>query len=315
MANPGLLARFASNVYWLGRYLERAENLARILDINETYARSGEAGPDWRRVLDLYADTDRFAESYEAADAASVLGFYVIDSNNPTSIAATVRMARENARSLRHLISTEMWTHLNIFQNRVARLNQRDLRQSNVSTVCAEIKEACQTFEGVAEGTFFRGEPWCFYQLGKYLERADQTTRILDIGFGRLDEDVPETLEAVHWNVLLRSVAGYHAFRGLYPAGSQPRDIATFLLYDEEFPRAVGLCVDRLSARLGELETRHGHRRHTAVENARRDLAFALTTGPGNRITPRSLHKFLDSMQVSLGSLSTAITGAYFGGN
>jgi uncharacterized alpha-E superfamily protein len=312
---PSLLARFASNVYWLGRYLERAENLARILDINETYARGGATGPDWQRVLDLYADTPRFFERNQTADAASVLNFYVIDLANPTSIAATVRMARENARSLRHLISTEMWTHLNIFHNRVARLNQRDLRLSNVSNVCEDIKEACQTFEGIAEGTFFHGEPWCFYQIGKYIERADQTTRILDIGFGRIAEDTQDTLETVHWNVLLRSVAGYHAFRGLYPAGSQPRDIATFLLYDEEFPRAVGLCVERLSVRLGELETRHGHARHAAVEDARRNLVFSLTTGPGGHITPRNLHKYLDSLQISLGTVSTSLTLAFFAGN
>lgn len=310
-----LLARFASNVYWLGRYMERAENLARILDINETYARGGPDGPDWKRVLDLHSDTDRFRETHDTIDAASVLNFYVVDRSNPTSIASTIRMARENARSLRHHISTEMWTDLNIFYNSTMALTQRDLRLNNVSAVCAEVKEACQTFEGIAEGTFFRGEQWCFYQLGKYIERADQTTRILDIGFGRIADDTVEALETVHWNVLLRSVAGYQAFRGLYPAGSKPRDIATFLLYDEEFPRAVGLCVGRISDRLGDLEIRHGHKRHLPVEDARRELAFKLTTGPGRRITPTGLHKFLDSLQISLGGVSSAISGAYFGGN
>jgi uncharacterized alpha-E superfamily protein len=310
-----LLARFASNIYWLGRYMERAENLARILDINETYARGGDGSPDWLRVLDLHADSDRYFKKHSSVDAANVLNFYVVDVSNPTSVHATVRMARENARSLRHLISTEMWTHLNIFFNKVAQLTQRDLRTSNVSAVCADIKEACQTFEGIAEGTFFRGEAWCFYQIGKYIERADQTTRILDIGFGRIADDKVDTMESIHWNVLLRSVAGYHAFRGLYPAGSQPGDVATFLLYDEEFPRAVALCAERLSARLAELETRHGHKRHAAVEDARRALVFALTTGPGSRITPVGLHKFLDTLQVSLGVVSSAVTDAYFGGN
>lgn len=310
-----LLARFASNVYWLGRYMERAENIARILDINETYARSGSGQPDWKRVLDLYADEARFLSAHKKIDAANVLNFYMIDRANPTSIVSTVRMARENARSLRHLISTEMWTDLNIYYNSVMALTQRDLRLNNVSAVCTDVKSACQTFEGIAEGTFFRGEPWCFYQLGKYVERADQTTRILDMGFGRIADDTVETMESVHWNVLLRSVAGYHAFRGLYPAGSQPRDIANFLLYDEEFPRAVGLCVSRISDRLAELESRHGHKRHTAVEDARRNLAFALTTGPGRRITPSGLHKFLDSLQISLGGVSVAISGAFFGNN
>ena len=310
-----LLARFASNIYWLGRYMERAENLARILDINETYARSGSGDPDWRRVLDLQADSVRFFDRHDNVDAATVLNFYVIDASNPTSIAATVRMARENARALRHLISTEMWTHLNIFHNRVAQLTQRDLRPSNVSTVCAEVKVACQTFEGIAEGTFFRGEAWCFYQIGKYIERADQTTRILDIGFGRIAEDMVDTMESVHWNVLLRSVAGYHAFRGLYPAGSQPRDVATFLLFDEEFPRAVGLCVERLTTRLSDLELRHDHAQYPRVEDAKKGLALALETGLGKRITATGLHKFLDSVQVSLGVVSDAVAETYFGGN
>lgn len=307
-----LLARFANNIFWLGRYMERAENVARILDINETYARESAGGPDWRRVLELYADNERFFERNGKANAANVLNFYVLDRSNPTSIAASIHMARENARSLRHLISTEMWTHLNMFHNWMTTLNQRDIRLNNVSRLCAEIKEACQTFEGVAEGTFLRSEAWCFYQMGKYLERADQTTRLLDMGFLHAKDDQSEALASVHWSVLLRSVAGYHAFRGRHPAGSSPKDIAIFLLYDREFPRAVGLCVERLSTRLTELETLHGHSRHAQVEQERRNLVFRLETGPGSRITPDRLHKFLDELQVALGDVSTAIAYNYF---
>ena len=140
--------------------------------------------------------------------------------------------------------------------------------------------------------------------MGKYLERADQTTRILDMGFERAAEDLGVALEAVHWNVLLRSVAGYHAYRSRHPAGSQPQDIAMFLLYDQEFTRAVDLCVESLSTRLTELETLHGNRRHQSVETARRALVFALDTGPGSRITRRRLHKFLDELQVYLANVS-----------
>ncbi|NNE85401.1 MAG: alpha-E domain-containing protein [Alphaproteobacteria bacterium] len=309
-----LVARFASNIFWIGRYVERAENVARILDINETYARENEEGPDWRRVLDLHADTDIFLDRYDRVDAANVVAFYVTDRDNASSIASAIYQARENARSVRHLISTEMWTHLNISHNRMLELTARDLRLDNLSRLCAEIKEACQTFEGIAEGTFLRGERWCFYQMGKYLERADQTTRILDMSFERSTEDLGEAMAAVHWNVLLRSVAGYHAFRGRHPAGSQPRDIAMFLLYDHEFPRAVSLCVERLSTRLLELETLHGNRRHESVEHARRALVFALDTGPGSRITQRRLNIFLDELQVYLADVSDAVAATYFSG-
>ncbi len=306
-----LIARFGWNIFWLGRYMERAEALARILDINETYARDNPEGPDWEVVLDLYADTERFMETHEKPDAAAVSNFYVIDRGNPTSIAYSIAEARQNARSVRHLISTEMWTQLNMFHNQLSVLTQRDIRMNNLSRICAEVKTDCQTFEGVAEGTFFRGEAWCFYQLGKYLERADQTTRILDMGYDRISAHDAEGRDSIHWSVLLRSVAGYHAFRSLHPAGSAAADIAGFLLYDREFPRAVALCVERVTARLHELETRHGHQRRKSVEDARRALAFTLETGLGQRVTPTRLHKFIDELQISLGDLSNEIGKAY----
>ncbi|MDA0786884.1 MAG: alpha-E domain-containing protein, partial [Proteobacteria bacterium] len=206
-----------------------------------------------------------------------------------------------------HLISTEMWTHLNMFHNMVSKLTPRDIRLDKLSRVCGEIKLDCQSFEGIAEGTFFRGEAWCFYQLGKYLERADQTTRVLDMGFDRVSDMESDGRVSIHWSVLLRSVAGYHAFRSLHPAGSSAKDIAGFLLYDQEFPRAVALCVERVSARLHELEIRHDHQRRPRVEEARRSLVFTLETGLGQRVTSRRLHKFIDDLQVALANISAEI--------
>lgn len=306
-----LVARFGWNIFWLGRYVERAEALARILDINETYARDKPEGPDWLRVLDLYSDTKRFKKTYGVADAASVSKFYVLDTNNFTSIASSIAAARGNARSVRHLISTEMWTHLNMFHNQIGKLTQNDIRLSNLSRVCTDIKFDCQSFEGIAEGTFFRGEAWCFYQMGKYLERADQTTRILDMGYDRITDVEEDGRDSIHWSVLLRSVAGYHAFRSLHPAGSSARDIASFLLYDQEFPRAVALCVDQISNRLQDLEKRHDHARHARVEEARRSLSFTLETGLGQRVTSRRLHKFIDDLQIALGDVSAEIGKGY----
>lgn len=307
-----LLARFAGNLSWLGRYLERSENIARILHINETYGRDDPQGPDWRRVLRLYADEERFDETHDDASAAEVLGFYVTDRDNPGSIVSSISAARENARSVRHLISTEMWTHLNIFSSQVRALKAKDLRLANLSAVATAVINGCQSFEGIAEGTFLRGEPWCFFQIGKYLERADQTTRILDISSDRLLLDKEDTVATVQWNLLLRSVSAYHAYRGRHPGVSRPHDIASFLLYDTEFPRAVALCVDRMTSLLRDIEKRHGTRRGTKVEQARRALEFSLETGPGQELTPESLHAFLDGLQVALGRVSSVIGETYF---
>lgn len=307
-----LVARFAENIFWIGRYLERAENMLRVLHINETYARDRPKGPDWERVLSIYGDRELFAERYDKPDADSVLFFYLLDRNNPFSFVESIRMARENARSVRHLISTEMWVHLNILHGKVKALKPRDIRLPNLSRLATALICDCQTFEGITDGTFTRGEAWCFYEIGKYLERGDQITRVLDVGFGHLPEETPDAVAAVQWNVLLRSVSGYYAFRSRHPAGSRPDEIATFLLYDTEFPRSVTLCVQRMTTRLRDLQSRHRLSHPGALEKARRALEFSLETGPGAGIDAGELHEFLDQIQLSLGAVSDAVRQGYF---
>ncbi len=308
-----LVARFAANTYWLGRYLERAESVARILDINETFARDRPDGPDWERMLVLFGDRARFLETHPIITSQGVLAFYMNDKTNPSSVAFSISAAKQNARSVRHIISTEMWKQLNVFHNKVVTRTKRGVALSSLSPVCDEISEGCQTFEGIAEGTFLRGEAWCFYNLGKYIERADQTTRILDIGYGQVAHAEGDAFRSVHANVLLRSVSGYHAYRSRYPTVLRSRDIANFMLYDQQFPRAVALCATQMSARIQELDRLCGVRRLTEAEKARKELEFLLKTGLGGKFTPGQLGKFLDQVQIALGDVSDAVGKTYFG--
>ena len=236
----------------------------------------------------------------------------MLDRENPSSIGSAVAAARQNARSIRHLISTEMWTQINIFHNQISALTQRDIRLSNLSPLCTSIKLDCQTFEGIAEGTMTRGEAWLFYQLGKNIERGDQTTRVLDMGYDWLATGEDDPPISVHWNMLLRSVAGYHAYRSQYPSGSNSSDVATFFLYDREFVRSVTRCVERVSECLKDVEKRHDERRLEKLELARRALAFYLDTGLGKNFTRRGLHKFLDGLQGKIGKLSQEVSESYF---
>lgn len=307
-----LLARFAENIFWLARYLERVENLARILDINETYARDNPDGPDWQKVLVLHGDVKRYLESHDTADERGVLSFYVTDRSNPTSIVSSIAQARENARSVRHLISTEMWTQINMLHGQVRAITARDIRPSMLSPTARKIIIGCQAFEGIAEGTFFRGEPWLFYHLGKYVERADQTTRILDMGCNRLFIEEGDAVAWVHWNVMLRSVSGYHAFCATHSAATSPHEIAGFLLYDTEFPRAVGLCLARLTDRLRDIEKRPGHRRSAAVEAARKDLEALLDSARGQKLSAGRMHSFLDKLQSGLADFSQQVAISFF---
>ena len=157
-----------------------------------------------------------------------------------------------------------------------------------------------------------RGEAWLFYQLGKNIERADQTTRVLDMGYGWLSTSEDDAPISVHWNMLLRSVAGYHAYRSRHPAGSYMSDVAAFLLYDEEFARSVACCMDDVSEVLSATEKRLGSTRQASLEKARKELVSYLETGLGMRVNRSKLHRFLDGLQSKIGELSEAIDSVYF---
>ena len=259
-----LLARSAENLFWLARYVERAENLARILDVQETFARDHGASQDWRLVLVINADAEEFFKRHSEADSASVLRFYVIDRTNPTSIFFNVHAARENARALRPLISTEMWTQLNMLYNRVLALKPTDVAEEKLSTLCDWIKRGCDAHTGITAGTFYRDEGWCFYQLGAAIECADQTTRLLDVKFlnfmAQADQDPGSATDSFYWMALLRSAAGYQAFRRRHPRGMVPEQVAAFLLSDPCFPRSVACCLGVIGEQLNALRRQYNLR-------------------------------------------------------
>ncbi|HYZ27284.1 MAG TPA: alpha-E domain-containing protein [Geminicoccaceae bacterium] len=313
---PSLLARFAENNFWLARYMERAENLARILDVNETFAQDSRGPEDWLPIVHLHADDARFFGAHAAATAEAVIHFYVLDGANPTSIISAVRMARENARSLRHLISTEMWRHLNVFYNRLVGLGPADLALSNLSSLCATIKEDCQLHAGIVEGTYYRDQGWYFYHLGKYLERADQTTRLLDINTHRL---VPSPgaagtgADASQWNAVLRSAAGYHAFRRAYPSGMEPAKVAQFLLFDRGFPRSVAVCVREMVELFRGLTSLPDLAGAPVRTGALEALRHAGEASDVNQVLTTGLHEFLDQLQIQLIRLTNDLGSTFFG--
>lgn len=313
-----LLARWADNLFWLARYIERAENLARILDVQETFARDSGGQHDWRVVLVINADEEAFFARYREADAASVLRFYLIDRANPTSIHADIHAARENARALRPLISTEMWTQLNIFYNRVAALTPGDVAEERLNRVCDWIKRGCDAHTGITEGTFYRDEGWCFYKLGAAIECADQTTRLLDAKFlsfaARADGDPGSAADSFYWMALLRAAAGYQAFRRRQPRGMVPEQVAAFLLCDPCFPRSVacnlGVVADQLTALRRQHGLRAAGRALQLLDGLQDDLDLRKVKAV---IANGELHRFNDVLQRGFSGLAGVIGEAFFG--
>ena len=309
-----LLARFAENNYWMARYMERTENLARILDVNESFAWDSGGVRDWLPVVQLHADEARFGAVHAEATAEAVAQFYVLDRQNPNSIVSMIGTARESARSMRHLISTEMWTQLNVFYNRIANLRARDVRLSQLSALCATVKLDCQLHTGIIEGTYHRDEGWIFYHIGKSLERADETTRLLDIKLHRLvgASHAESFADVSQWNALLRSVAGYHAFRRIHPSGIAAAEVAGFLLFNPAFPRAVIVCLAEVDELLLALERQHRMNGATVVREALAPLAAAVESAAGDAINLGGLRDFLDSVQSRINIVGNAMKDAFF---
>jgi len=310
-----LLARYAESLFWMGRYVERAENLARIMDVTETFSRDSQGAQNWYSVVQINADEERFSESYGEASAQAVRRFYMLDAANPTSILASVRAARECARALRPLISTEMWMQLNVFYNAVSEMRAPDIASSRLSRTCSFVKEACQTHVGITEGTFYRDQGWYFLQLGRHLERADQTTRLLDIKYHLLLPAIAEVnsaLDTGQWNALLRAAAGYHAFRRVFPRGMTPDAVAGFLLLNEFFPRSVALCVDRADSLLTELRSRHRLRGGSGALEILDEVRATLASRSIESIIAGGLHEFIDALQISLTHISNDVAASFF---
>lgn len=311
-----LLARYADCIFWLARYIERAENLARILDVNETFSRDSRGGQNWRSIVQLNSDEERFFATHRAATVHSVVDFYVIDADNPTSIISAIHFARENARTLRPLISTEMWVQLNVFYNRLVGLRAVDLAPGNLAALFASIKEACQTHTGITEGTFFRDQGWYFYQIGRYIERADQTTRLLDAKYHLLlpsISDVGSPVDVSQWNALLRSAAGYHAYRRLHAASTTPARVAGFLLLNTAFPRSVHHCVREVGRLLGDVKSRYSLRGGNDAAEELDRLRVLLGTLDIATVLRDGLHEFLDSIQAQLIAVTRELSSAFFG--
>jgi uncharacterized alpha-E superfamily protein len=314
-----LLARYAESIFWLARYMERAENLARILEVQEAFARDSKGSHDWGMILKINADRVRFHANQKEATAAAVLHFYVTDRGNHTSLVSNVFHARENARALRPLISTEMWVQLNVFYNRVAALRPADVSEERLVRLCALVKEGCDTQAGITAGTFYRDEAWSFYQLGAAVECADQTTRLLDAKFlalkARADAPAPgSAADASYWTALLRSAAGYQAFRRLQPRGMDAEQVAAFMICDPSFPRSVACNLGVIAAELTRLRRHYRLRPAADALELLDELTGALDLANVREALARGeLHLFNDAVQRSLAALSAHLARSFFG--
>lgn len=313
-----MLSRFADNAFWLGRYIERTESIVRMISVTEGFALDGAETDAWTPVLKVYSDEKAFAATEKAPEARAVASFYLTDRSNPNSAISCVTVARENARTLRHLISTESWRQISILYDHLTALAKRRVAVSKLSQICEDVRLSCCALRGAKDTTWYRDEVWLFNRLGTTLERADQMTRFMDMKYFQVTggedspDDAPQPMpDVAWWNTLLRAASGYHAFQRLFSFNPQPEDAAAFLLQDLSFPRSVRGAAEAAFETLDRLDKDFSAKPGQDVKGAAKAFADRLEAPPA-RLTGRSLHRYLDDIQKDIMSLANALNERYF---
>jgi len=308
-----MLSRVADSVFWMARYVERAENVARFIDVNRnlTLDLGEELGDQWAPLVYTTGDDAPFFKKYQEATRENVLQFLTFDAENPNSILSCISHARENARTAREIISSDMWEELNRFYLLV-RDGVRDGAQSD-HEFFAQIKRASHLLIGTTDATMSHGEAWHFARLGRLLERADKSTRILDVKYFLLlprATDVGTTLDVTQWSALLRSTSALEMYRRTY-GRIAPNKVIDFLLLNRQFPRSVRYCVggaeDSLHAITGTPDDMFRNRAEQELGRLRSELDYTAI----DDIIAAGLHEFIDEVQLRLNNTGEAIYNTF----
>ncbi len=300
-----MLSRVADSIYWLNRYVERAENVARFVDVNLNLLldipASGLA-QQWEPLVVTTGDQALFRERYGEASAEKVLQFLTFDPDYANSILSCVRAARENARAIREVISSEMWEQINTFYLWVKEAAQTGTREEQIYSFYPEVKTASHLFAGIMDATMAHNEGWHFGALGRLLERADKTARILDVKYYILlpsAKDVGSSLDQLQWIALLKSASAYEMYRKRQHRIS-PRYVTKFLILDQEFPRSIQFCLLQAESSLHQITgTPIGSWTHSSERTLGR-LRAELDYTTLDEIFEMGLHEFLDKLQIQL---------------
>jgi len=304
-----MLSRVAHSLYWMSRYIERAENIARLLEVNLQFLLDFQRYDDahlkehWGSILASSGDEELFAKHYPAADSRTVTEFFSFDVRNPNSILSCVNAARENARMIRDQISLEMWETINELYLFLKARSTTDLWVAGPYEFFQDIKRSSHLFQGLTDSTYSRSEGWEFIQFGKYVERANKTARILDVKYHILlpsATDVGGALDTAQWQAVLRSASALEAYRRFYVREILPWKVAEFLIFSDSFPRSVHFCTIQIDDFLRRILGETGGRPRTEAARASRRLLADLQSLTITDVLDRGLHEFLEEIQKSL---------------
>jgi uncharacterized alpha-E superfamily protein len=314
-----MLSRVADSLYWMSRYAERAENIARILDVNlQLMLDLPKLQPEemktlWEPVLRSTGDGADFYAHHKEANSETVIEFLTLNPKNPNSIVNCLTTSRENARHVREQISLEMWEEINRTYLAIKQQTLKKIVRLGPYEFFTQVKNASHLFQGITDGTMTHGEDWDFIQVGKYLERADMTTRILDANdeiFIRQPAQ-SQTGGTLQWSAILRSCSSHDAYRKFYVAQVEPDKVVEFLILNEFFPRSIRFCVQALNDGLRRISGCGEEQFTNKAEKLAGRLVAELNYSALEDIKTVGMHRYMDELQVKLNEIGEAIFRTY----
>jgi uncharacterized alpha-E superfamily protein len=306
-----MLSRVAERMYWMGRYIERAENIARLVNVNASLQLDLPRGvkPPWHALTDIMDITEEFLANHANADERTVIRFMLAGDKNPSSLLSTVASARENARTTREILPSEVFesiTELNFFARKgIDRALARSGRQDYLNSIVNQ----CHQITGTLFGTMSHDLGYGYIRLGRNIERADMTTRILDVGSTRMlakGNELPETYNTALWMSVLRSISAYQMYRQHVLDRVNAEDVVEFLLKDPYFPRSVAHCISELKLCCALLPRGDDPQRQLATigrQVAELNVPAMLEDG---------LHAYIDGLQLDIGVMHDDIVKTWF---
>jgi uncharacterized alpha-E superfamily protein len=306
-----MLSRVAENIYWMARYIERAENTARLINVTTNLVldlpRSANVG--WDYIIEIMGTDQLFGEIYDETSERNILRFMIADQDNSGSIVSSLKLARENARTIRDIIPRETWESINDLFLEARHNTQSGIARKNRHQYLQKVILGAQTLTGQLAGTMYHDIGYDFLRMGRNLERADMTTRIIDVRSADLLEEEHENLtpyENIQWMSVLKSLTGYQMYRRIIQVRVRRPDVLKFLLQERNFPRALYHTTCEVENCLQSMP-----RNESCVSQVKAIQDTVLSANP-HQLRQSELHEFIDRLQLGLHDIHNEIAATYF---
>ena len=306
-----MLARVVESIYWMARYMERAEDMARLINVNANLIMDMPKGTTlgWEPILDITASRESYLATHDSFDERPVLRYLIADKNSPISLISTLEAAKENARTIRDTIPRECWEEINTLYLYAKENLNLGLSKRGRHEYLTEIITANQTISGLLAGTMNHDEGYLFLKMGRNIERADMTTRFIDVRTQSLFEDDDMSLKAfenIQWMSVLKSLTGYQMYRREMQVSIRHSQVLWFLIMSEVFPRSVFSCVVEVMSCIEKLPN------NKAAYKVVKEIKKFLQESDLSNLNHKTLHRFVDHVQVKMADLHQSLSETYF---